>query len=291
VSQRALESAKPTRLIDEFADDGLQQRMEKISRENGIRLIALFCQVTGLKPTTPIERVPDAVYRSTPTAPKPDRALFERALTLWGGKDHIITPFSRIIHSTDPSLVNYDIGKAWEMLNKNAPDDYEIEDPVYTFTPDVQTVYNTFRVDGSNLIYYNDCCSITNGAFVVNKGLELGFVIYNFDLTTRKAKQPYGVKNRFGDGFPCNFPYQQLPTAKVVDPHTSSVFFTHHQGGKGGGGGGAIPHLSHGMTINPHLSQLALEQLLPSHLYSSPITLTPLFVLVSPEQPLGIVYY
>jgi hypothetical protein len=118
----------------------------------------------------------------------------------------------------------------------------------------------------------------------VQRGLELGFEIYNFDPITRQPLDGTPLKNDFGNGFPSLLPFKK--EKREFAPTTLSKFFSREAGGF---------HLTHRVPaqlqgrFSSHFSPQDVELLLPIQ-NQKPVSLTPIQVFLSPLPPPGPIY-
>lgn len=295
VSERLLQRAPANMNMEEFSDGGLQKRMEELSREVGMRNVALFSQIADIRVERGlIENEDGGVVYDAPGGDFSDPALFDEALARWG-RDRIVYPFSRIEGGPDDNIHGYRLGK---MVKTRADDktvglgNVRYDETIYTIIPTAQTVYNTFRVNAGVLYTYNNCCAI-NEPFLVDRGLNLGYRLYNYNAETGKALLPL-LKNDYGAGFPCVFPYTPVPTMQV-ETHVKNTFFSNREGEISGpigqinksSGAGLLPAQLMGQHLSGSLTDDVVGRLLPG--LPPAMLLTPVFVLLSPEQARGVV--
>lgn len=260
-----------------------------------MRNVALFSQIADIQVERGlIENEDGGVVYDAPGGDFSDPALFDEALARWG-RDRIVYPFSRIEGGPDDNIHGYRLGK---MVKTRADDktvglgNVRYDETIYTIIPTAQTVYNTFRVNAGVLYTYNNCCAI-NEPFLVDRGLNLGYRLYNYNAETGKALLPL-LKNDYGAGFPCVFPYTPVPTMQV-ETHVKNTFFSNREGEISGpigqinksSGAGLLPAQLMGQHLSGSLTDDVVGRLLPG--LPPAMLLTPVFVLLSPEQARGVV--
>jgi hypothetical protein len=299
VRQEYLSKAPPNTLEEEFKEAGVQYSALELAKELGIRNIVHFAQLTGLKLVTPIvellredgaaqgELVPFEYQAEIQGALLPD------ALKLWPPQA-VMCPFSELPRDDriPAPLRGYKIGLATQMAMKVTKDLHvKFDATIYTLQRSpalIQTVYNTFKLQAGQLCFYSNTTPISDWnaqSIIMQRGLELGFSLYNYDPIQQQPHETTPIKNEFGSGFPVQFPFR----AEKRDVPTSTIqkFFTWTEGGTMFTH--RIPVQLQGRFINSTLSQQVVETLLPIQ-NTLPIQLTPVLCLLSPSLPPGPIY-
>ena len=290
-------AAKPRTLADEFDEDGPQHHIMQTAQELSVRNLIHYMDLTGMKPTRQITvmdvdedetlRCPDeALHQASP-------ALLDKALKWWP-QTAIMGPFSKIpaFPHIDKDLQDFHIGHAVSTMLKIDKDfckkhSRRFDDTIYTIDPQVQTTYNTARVAAGQLYNYNNCAPINTTLlagkpFIVEKGLEVGYEIYNYDPITDKPLESGIVKNDSGHGFPVVYPFK--PDNKQVKPEVVRKFFSREAGGF------EMNHIVPEQLKGHHqVIKFPTQRLLPIK-NTAPVILTPIQTFLSPLPPPAPIY-
>jgi hypothetical protein len=310
VKRELLQKAEPRTYQVEFSEEGFQQRMLDVAKQLSIRCIIHFCQLTGLSlmgggmvPVLNEEGKP--VEFSVGHLPVPNVNLLEEAIKVWP-KGSTMCPFSQL--PQDPQLdklKGYNIGLAVKLalraldgkesalfLNKH---NLKFDPVVYTVPSSVlQTVYNTHVLIGGELYQYSNCAPLTEWGeprpLIVQKGLELGFEIYNFDAINGKVldEEESVISNGFGSAYPICPPFKKETRVDPPAPGTIFKFFSWKEGGRKYQN--ILPAQIKGRFDNLSLNSSSSFHLLPPEIQRKPLALIPVIVLLSPSPPPGAIY-
>ncbi len=248
-----------------FYDGSVNDRMLQIQKQRNIRLIIYFAELVGLslkeqtyavtnRQDKEVEyRVPDALLDLvSKNAHTP--ILFEKALAWWPSNAPIM-PFSclpifphgmtreQLSQYTDlpiPELSGYPLGAALYEIYKEQPSVFadiskkhniNFHLHVETFSPNIETDYNTYRVDERTgmITWYSNCTSTADGGGVLSfKGLDIGYECLNFDLSTGVGGGSWN--NEFLNSYPVVFPFK--PEIRKMPQESWDKFFSLTAGGR-----------------------------------------------------------
>lgn len=211
VRTERLQKAEPLTFGEEITDEdkGSMMRIKRVAMENPKRLMYYYSRLAEIE--LDIDVLLDGEGESI--LDEPTIAVKLEELHSWykkWPKGALIQPFSMI--------ENYPIGKAAAMLPDEDRDKMGMvfDQSVVSFTPDCQTLYNTFHSEGSSITYYNHTTR-QEGCWLVHKGLELGYDCYNYDPIKRQPLQnDKKISNMdFGKGWPVIYRFKPDPLRRL----------------------------------------------------------------------------
>ena len=286
----------PTNYETEFNINPVYKQARQVAEELPKRLMYLWSKLVGLELDVSVPFVEtETILRTPQRLNTPSEDLMARILkeNIWP-KGALIQPNSYLPNEDfiPKELRGYEIGLAVSQMSEGMRQKVNLnyDDGIITFTPDKQILYNYLETDNNTnqLHYYNQCCYIgdvsqRNQGWIIDKGIELGFDVYNYDPINRIGlnRNTRITNTPFGNGFPCVWPYRtDLP--KFSPPSSSPKFFSYLGGGYTSPS--TIPEqLYKGKSTYQDLSEEELSKLIPQSEYRNKFTIVPIHGYLSPK--------
>lgn len=254
--------------VGDVFEDGLLLKMSKISKENNRRLATQFMRMLELRPKDFESQVLLSESRAITTNlfdSQQNIPLIEEALKWWPKGKYIFRD-QQIAYDVEEeerdeeiekrlkisdALIGAPIGSIFlqsklKAVSSEEKSGYEklykpnIVEKRETICPIIECDYNTFRIKGDHILYYNNCCCTVPTSkepqlnIVKQLSLTQGYEIYNSNISKNLTQQQFEnagrLPNKFGDGFPVIFlPVKRIDNIKKVDD-SIDIFFSYYNG-------------------------------------------------------------